>query len=121
MDCCGDTTTWQCPSSEAGGSSPLSLGQLGHSGRSPTVQRKAAAFARWQEPDESRGSVRDLRGAQGETPGPTRHERPFSRCPRRVRSTSDSGKIAAAQRTDVEARGEMQQQKVVVGLLLALL
>ena len=27
---------------------------------------------------------------------------PFSRCPRRVRSTSDCGKIAVAQRTDVE-------------------
>ena len=33
-------------SKERGRSSPLSLGQLGYSGRSPTVQRKAAAFAR---------------------------------------------------------------------------
>jgi hypothetical protein len=31
---------------KGGRSSPLSLGQLGHTGRSPTVQRKAAAFAR---------------------------------------------------------------------------
>jgi hypothetical protein len=32
----------------------------------------------------------------------TRHERRFSRCRRRVRSTSGTGKIAAAQRIDVE-------------------
>jgi hypothetical protein len=32
------------------------------------VQRKAAAFARWHEPDESRGSRPDLREARGETP-----------------------------------------------------
>src|SRR5260370_5210466 len=36
----------QCPWSEGGGSSPLNAGQLGQTGRSPTVQRKAAAFAR---------------------------------------------------------------------------
>src|SRR6266446_8725801 len=36
----------QCPWSEGGGSSSLSAGQLGQTGRSPTVQRKAAAFAR---------------------------------------------------------------------------
>ena len=27
----------------------MSLGQLGHTGRSPNVQRKAAAFTRWHE------------------------------------------------------------------------
>src|SRR5215468_12205032 len=31
----------------------------------PFVQRKAAAFARWHEPDESRGSSPDLREARG--------------------------------------------------------
>src|SRR2546426_171360 len=36
----------QCPWSEGGGSSSLSAGQPGQTGRSPTVQRKAAAFAR---------------------------------------------------------------------------
>src|SRR6202045_434757 len=36
----------ECPWSHGGRSSSLSLGQLGHTGRSPTVQRKAAAFAR---------------------------------------------------------------------------
>ena len=36
----------QCPWSQGGGSSPLSLGQLGQTGRSPSIQRKAAAFVR---------------------------------------------------------------------------
>src|SRR3981081_115535 len=40
----------ECPWSEGGGSSPLSLGQRGQPGRSPKVQRKAAAFVRWHEP-----------------------------------------------------------------------
>src|SRR5215813_927578 len=35
-----------CPWSQGGRSSPLSLGQLGQTGRSPNVRRKAAAFAR---------------------------------------------------------------------------
>src|ERR1700704_5433455 len=34
----------------------VELGPTGVAGRSPKVQRKAAAFARWHEPDESRGS-----------------------------------------------------------------
>src|SRR5712675_2761670 len=46
----------QCPWSEGGGSSSLSAGQPGQTGRSPTVQRKAAAFARWHEPDDARVS-----------------------------------------------------------------
>src|SRR6266849_2453524 len=46
----------QCPWSKGGRSSPLSLGQLGHTGRSPKSQRKAAAFVRWQEPDDARVS-----------------------------------------------------------------
>lgn len=34
----------------------------------PALQRKAAAFARWHEPDESRGSSPDLRVARGGIP-----------------------------------------------------
>ena len=36
------------------------LGSTGFAGRNPLVQWKAAAFARWQEPYESRGSRTDL-------------------------------------------------------------
>ena len=36
------------------------FGPTGYAGRSPIVQWKAAAFGRWQEPDESRGSRPDL-------------------------------------------------------------
>src|SRR6202521_5076526 len=35
-----------CPWSKGGRSSPLTMGQLGQTGRSPKVQRKAAAFVR---------------------------------------------------------------------------
>src|SRR6266705_1203048 len=38
----------------------VELGPTGGAGRSPNVQRKAAAFTRWHEPDESRGSSPDL-------------------------------------------------------------
>ena len=48
------------PVDKGGRSSPLSLGQLGYTGRSLKFQRKAAAFVRWHEPDESRGSSPDL-------------------------------------------------------------
>src|SRR6202030_3095219 len=53
---CSSDEAGQCPWSKGGGASPLSLGQLGQTGRSPNVQRKAEAFARWHEPYESRGS-----------------------------------------------------------------
>src|SRR5258708_2047140 len=46
----------QCPWSEGGGSSSLSAGQLGQTGRSLQFQRKAAAFVRWHEPDDARVS-----------------------------------------------------------------
>ena len=36
------------------------LGPTGHAGRSPLVQWKAAAFVRWQEPDDARVSSPDL-------------------------------------------------------------
>src|ERR1039458_5726507 len=35
-------------------------GQLGQTGRSPTLQRKAAAFVRWHEPDDARVSSPDV-------------------------------------------------------------
>jgi hypothetical protein len=38
----------------------VELGQTGNAGRSPTVQRKAAAFVRWHEPDDTRVSSPDL-------------------------------------------------------------
>src|SRR5215468_4270813 len=50
----------QCPRSEGGGSSSLSAGQLGQTGRSLQFQRKAAAFVRWHEPDDARVSRPDL-------------------------------------------------------------
>src|SRR6266853_4449185 len=54
----------QCPWSKGGGSSPLSLGQLGQTGRSPKVQQKAAAFVRWHEPDDARvSSPESVRGS----------------------------------------------------------
>src|SRR4029077_9816316 len=60
----------QCPWSEGGGSSPLSLGQLGYTGRSPKFQRKAAAFVRWHEPDDARvSSPESVRGSGGNSPG----------------------------------------------------
>src|SRR5260370_41816156 len=43
----------QCPWSEGGGSSSLSAGQLGQTGRSLHFQRKAAAFVRWHKPDHA--------------------------------------------------------------------
>ena len=40
------------------------LGPTGLSGRSPTVQRKAAAFVRWHEPDDARvSSPESVRGS----------------------------------------------------------
>ncbi len=36
------------------------LGPTGHAGRSPRVQRKAAAFMRWHEPYDARVSCTDL-------------------------------------------------------------
>jgi hypothetical protein len=38
----------------------VSSGQPDHPGRSPNVQRKAAAFMRWHEPDDARVSRPDL-------------------------------------------------------------
>src|SRR3982074_2672449 len=46
----------------------VELGPTGGAGRSPKVQRKAAAFARWHEPDDARVSSPDLGEARGETP-----------------------------------------------------
>src|ERR1700732_1563257 len=46
----------ECPWSKGGRSSPLTMGQLGQTGTSPQVQRKAAAFERWHEPDDARVS-----------------------------------------------------------------
>ena len=42
----------------------VELGPTGGAGRSPKVQRKAAAFARWHEPDDARVSSPDsVRGS----------------------------------------------------------
>ncbi len=38
----------------------VSSGQPDHTGRSPNVQRKAAALMRWHEPDDARVSRPDL-------------------------------------------------------------
>src|SRR5882724_5117721 len=38
----------------------VELGPTGGPGRSPKVQRKAAAFARWHEPDDARVSSPDV-------------------------------------------------------------
>jgi hypothetical protein len=38
----------------------VELGPTGGAGRSPKAQRKAAAFARWHEPDDARVSSPDL-------------------------------------------------------------
>ena len=38
----------------------VELGPTGYAGRSPKVQRKAAAFMRWHEPDDARVSSPDL-------------------------------------------------------------
>src|SRR3982074_2931377 len=53
---CSRDEAGECPWREGGGASPWSLGQRGQTGRSPTVQRKAAAFVRWHEPDDARVS-----------------------------------------------------------------
>jgi hypothetical protein len=41
-------------------------------GEEPEVQRKAAAFARWHEPDDARYHVRICEGLGVKFPGPTR-------------------------------------------------
>ena len=46
----------------------VELGSTGHTGRNPNVQRKAAAFMRWHEPDDARVSSPDLSAARGEIP-----------------------------------------------------
>ncbi len=46
----------------------VECGPTGTAGRSPMVQRKAAAFVRWHEPCEARVSRTVLWGAQGEIP-----------------------------------------------------
>ncbi len=53
----------------------VELGPTGYAGRSPIVQQKAAAFVRWHEPYELRGSRTVLWGARGEIPRayPARH------------------------------------------------
>ena len=51
----------------------VELGPTGYAGRSPTVQRKAAAFVRWHEPDDARASSPVLERLGVEFPGPTRH------------------------------------------------
>jgi hypothetical protein len=38
----------------------VGFGPPGHAGKSPLVQRKAAAFVRWQEPYDARVSRKDL-------------------------------------------------------------
>src|SRR4030095_16925717 len=43
----------------------VELGPTGGARRSPKVQRKAAAFARWHEPDDARGSTPDLSACPG--------------------------------------------------------
>jgi hypothetical protein len=50
----------QCPWSEGGGSSPLSAGQLGQTGKSSQFQQKAAAFVRWQSRMMREYHVRNL-------------------------------------------------------------
>src|SRR5262249_23814457 len=52
----------------------VELGPTGGAGRSPNVQRKAAAFTRWHEPDESRGSSPDCERLGVKFPGPTRQK-----------------------------------------------
>jgi hypothetical protein len=54
------------PWSEGGRSSPLD--RVNQQWEEPDRQWKAAAFVRWHEPYESRGSRTDLREAQGEIP-----------------------------------------------------
>ena len=48
----------KCPGSAGGRSSPLH--RVNRQREEPDNQRKAAAFVRWHEPDESRGSRADL-------------------------------------------------------------
>ena len=43
---CSSDEAGDARGAKGGRSSPFSLGQLGHTGRSPNVRRKAAAFAR---------------------------------------------------------------------------
>src|ERR1700724_3004526 len=48
----------------------VELGPTGHAGRSPKVQRKAAAFVRWHEPDDARVISPVLTESRGEIPLP---------------------------------------------------
>src|SRR2546428_1210760 len=48
----------------------VELGPTGGARRSPKGQRKAAAFARWHEPDDARvSSPESVRGSGGNSPG----------------------------------------------------
>src|SRR3974390_871245 len=58
----------ECPGSEGGSSSPLD--RVNKQGEDPNHQWKAAAFMRWHEPYESRGSrTESVRGSGGNSSG----------------------------------------------------
>jgi hypothetical protein len=61
------TKSLKCGWSEGAGSSPL--GPVNRQRDEPDIQRKAAAFVRWHDPDKSRGLCPDPRETRGETPG----------------------------------------------------
>jgi hypothetical protein len=76
-----------------GQSSPLSLGQLGHTGRSPKVQRKAAAFARRHRLCQLRRTCSSWRSAFSTArppPSTRQHSATATRKPGAVRPPSEA-------------------------------
>src|SRR6266481_5990069 len=82
---------------EGSGLSPLA--RVNRQREEPDVQWKAAAFARWHEPDDARASSPVLRGARGEIPRAYSAWAAVPQFPQTVGLPFDSGRVDASQRT----------------------
>src|SRR5260370_42305784 len=78
----------------------VELGPTGQTGRSPKVQRKAAAFARWHEPDDARVSRPDVCPGKASVFSRRQTCRGKSQAPR----SSDS-RVAGNQESEAYRRG----------------
>src|ERR1019366_2438859 len=78
-----------CRRREGGG--PSTMNRANWQREEPEVQRKAAAFNRWHEPDDARVSSPDLCEARGEIPRAYSAIASIPHCNRGVRSSPDNG------------------------------
>ena len=72
----------------------------------PDKQWKAAAFTRWQEPDELRGSRPDLRETRGAIPRAYSASSPFQAGVSNFRGSLNSGRIAVSQHCEKRSRSD---------------